>query len=184
MRKPLRLGIVASALALSALILMPSAASASVLPGTYPGTLNSANAPSGTHLQTGAISCTVAADLSITCSSYELAGVGHTNAVDLLTARYTAIVDCFNPGVNPNNPIESHTTDFTASDSDTLTSAKNGRLRVFSLSVNPASVGQVCPNPNWTPVIRGGTLTLVSFSYTLTFEGFSAPAVEISQTDP
>jgi hypothetical protein len=184
MRKPLRLGIVASALALSALILMPSAASASVSPGTYPGTLNSANAPSGTHLQTGAISCTVAADLSITCSSYELAGVGHTNAVDLLTARYTAIVDCFNPGVNPNNPIESHTTDFTASDSDTLTSAKNGRLRVFSLSVNPASVGQVCPNPNWTPVIRGGTLTLVSFSYTLTFEGFSAPAVEISQTDP
>jgi hypothetical protein len=45
-------------------------------------------------------------------------------------------------------------------------------------------VGQVCPNPNWTPVIRGGTLTLVSFSYTLTFEGFSAPAIEISQTDP
>ena len=184
MRKPVRLGIVASALAVSALFLVPAAASASVSPGTYPGTLNGANAPSGAHLQTGSISCTVAADLSITCSSYELAGVGHTNAVDLLTARYTAIVDCNNPGKNRNNPIESHTTDFTASDSDTLTSAKNGRLRVFTLSVNPASVGQVCPNPNWTPVIRGGSLTLVSFSYTLTFEGFSAPAVEISQTDP
>jgi hypothetical protein len=184
MRKPLRLGVLASALVLSALLFMPSAASASVAPGIYPGTLNEANAPSGTHLQTGSISCTVAADLSITCSSYELAGVGHTNAVDLLTARYTAIVDCNNPGKNPNNPIESHTTDFTATDSDTLTSSKNGRLRVFSLSVNPASVGQVCPNPNWTPVIRGGTLTLVSFSYTLTFEDFSAPAVEISQTDP
>ena len=184
MRKPLRLGVFASALALSALLFIPAAASASVSPGTYTGSVNSANAPSGTHLQTGSISCTVAANLSITCSSYELAGVGHTNAVDLLTARYTAIVDCNNPGNNRNNPIESHTTDFSASDSDTLTSSKNGRLTVFSLSVNPASVGQVCPNPNWTPVIRGGTLTLVSFSYTLTFEGFSSPAIEISQTDP
>jgi len=181
MRKPLRLSIIASALALSALLFVPSVASAGVSPGTYPGTLNEANAPSGTHLQTGEISCTVDTDLSITCSSYELAGVGHTNAVDLLTARYTAIVDCNNPGKNRNNPIESHTTDFTASDSDTLTSAKNGRLRVFSLSVDPGSVGQVCPNPNWMPEIREGTLTLVSFSYTLTFEGFASPAVLITE---
>jgi hypothetical protein len=173
-----------AALTLSALLVAVSAASASVAPGTYPGTLNTANAPSGTHLQSGTISCTVAADLSISCSSYELAGVGNTNAVDNLTANYTATVDCFNKGTNPNNPVESHTTSFSTSDSDQLTSSKNGRLRVFALSANPGSVTQVCPNPNWTPVIRPGTLTLVSFSYTLTFAGFSSPAVSISQTDP
>jgi hypothetical protein len=169
-----------AALALSALVVMASAAFAD-----QTTTINAANAPSGTHLQTGSITCTVdPVSLAVTCSSYELAGVGNINASDLLTANYTATVDCFNKGTNPNNPVESHTTSFSASDSDTLTSSKNGRLRVFELVANPAAVGQVCPNPNWTPKIRPGTLTLVSFTYTLTFEGFSGPYVTITGNDP
>src|SRR5215218_8335307 len=104
-----RLGII------TALLMLLTAVSASVAQAV----INPANAPQGTHLQSGTIGCTVNSDLSVTCSSFELAGVGNTNATVSLVANYTAIVDCFNPGVNPQNPIESHTTNFTASDTFT-----------------------------------------------------------------
>jgi len=142
--------------------------------------LDPSQAPSGTHLQTGAIGCTVNPDQSVTCSTFELAGVGHTDVDVALTASYTAIVDCNNPGANRNNPIESHTTSFSASTQITVTSGKNGRLSVPAQSVNPTAVAQGCPNPNWTPVIRAGTLTLESFSYTLTFEDFASPYISVT----
>jgi hypothetical protein len=143
--------------------------------------LDPSQAPSGTHLQTGAIGCTVdPTTLTVTCSTFELAGVGHTDADVALTASYTAIVDCNNPGANRNNPIESHTTSFSATTQITVTSGKNGRLSVPAQSVNPTTVAQGCPNPNWTPVIRAGTLTLVSFSYTITFEEFASPYITVT----
>jgi hypothetical protein len=169
-----RLGIIT---ALSMLVL---AVSASVALAAITTTIDPTQAPTGTHLQTGTIGCTVGSDLSVTCSSFELAGVGHTNADVSLDANYTATVDCFNKGVNPQNPVESHTTSFTASDSFTATSTKNGRLSVRSATASPGSVTQVCPNPNWTPVIRPGTLTLVSFTYTVTFDGFSGAYITIT----
>jgi hypothetical protein len=178
-----RTGIIGG-LATVLVVFAAAAASASVAPGTYTPTINPANAPSGTHLQTGTISCTVNANLSVSCSTFELAGVGHTNATVSLVANYTAIVDCFNPGENPNNPVESHTTTFSASSTVTVASTKNGRLTIPSRSVSPSSVTQVCPNPNWTPVIRPGTLQLTSFTYTVTFAGFSSPYITISATDP
>jgi hypothetical protein len=147
---------------------------AALLLGAITSSIDPSQAPSGTHLQTGTIGCTVNTDLSVTCSTFELAGVGHTDADVALTASYTAIVDCYNPGVNPQNPIESHTTSFSASSRITVTSAKNGRLSVPAQTVSPFSVVQGCPNPNWEPVIRAGTLTLTSFTYTLTFEDFFA----------
>jgi len=58
-------------------------------------------------------------------------------------------------------------------------STRNGQLRVPAQSVSGFDAPQVCPNPNWTPSIRGGTLTLVSFTYTLTFAGFSNPYITI-----
>jgi hypothetical protein len=143
--------------------------------------LDPSQAPSGTHLQTGAIGCTVdPTTLAVTCSTFELAGVGHTDADVALTASYTAIVDCNNPGANRNNPIESHTTSFSASTQITVTSGKNGRLSIPQQSVSPTSVAQGCPNPNWTPVIRAGTLTLESFSYTVTFEDFASPYITVT----
>jgi hypothetical protein len=142
--------------------------------------IDDTQAPSGTHLQTGTIGCTVGDDLSVTCATFELAGVGHTDADVLLTANYTAVVDCFNPGTNRNNPIESHETSFTASRQTTITSQKNGRLRVPVQSVDPDAVAQGCPNPNWTPTIRAGTLVLKSFSYTLTFEDFDSPYIVVT----
>ena len=143
-------------------------------------TVDPANAKSGTHLQAGAIGCAVGDDLSVSCSGFELAGVGHTNADVVLTASWAATVDCYNPGVNPNNPIESHETTFSGTDAFTAVSTKNGRMTVRAASVDPDAVAQGCPNPNWTPTIREGTLALVSFSYSLTFDGFDTPYILIT----
>jgi hypothetical protein len=158
---------------------------AAVGTGTYFNevTFTSANTPSGTHVQTGTISCTVNSDLSITCTTYELAGVGNTNADVSLLATYSADVLCNNPagGKNTNNAIEPHQTTFDAEDTFTATSSKNGRLRVRSAEVSPeTSDGDLCPNGNWTPEFVN--LQLESFSYTVTFAGFEGfPAVLISE---
>jgi hypothetical protein len=146
-----------------------------VAPADYPGTLNTANTPSGGHLQTGSILCVVHEDLSITCNSYELAGVGHIDADVSLDAVYSADVLCNNPagGKNKNNDIEAQATTFSASDDFTATSAKNGRLTVRQAEVSPeTSDGDLCPNGNWTPEFTN--LQLVSFTYSLHFDGFAA----------
>ena len=68
------------------------------------------NGPTGAHLVTGTPtpSCT-GTNSGVSCNSFEIAGVGNTNATATLSATFSATVDCFNPGVNPNNPVESHT---------------------------------------------------------------------------
>jgi hypothetical protein len=169
------------------LIALFATAALAVTPGTYTPTadsFNPANAPGSSHLASGSPSCTVNADLSIDCSAYVLGGVGHTNATVSLVATYSAIIDCFNPGTNPNNPVESHTATFSASSSATVASTRNGQLRVPSQSVSPFSAPQVCPNPNWIPRIRPGSLTLETFTYTLTFAGFTSPYITITASDP
>jgi hypothetical protein len=162
-----RLGIIA---ALVTLFVAVSAAAAQAV-------INPANAPSGTHLQSGAIGCTVNADLSVTCSSFELAGVGNTNATVSLVANYSATINCTNHG---GNLVESHTATFSAGETFTAASTKNGRLRVQSADANPFEAPQVCPNPNWTPSIAPGTLELESFTYSVTFAGFTAPYILIT----
>jgi hypothetical protein len=173
--KARRLGAIA-ALSVALVALVASAAVAD-----QSTTINAANAPSGAHFQTGTATCTVdPSTLAVSCSTYELAGVGHTNANVKLTADYKAIVDCFNPGTNPNNPIESHTTSFSPTSATTITSSKNGQLSVPQKSVSFSGAPVGCPNPNWTPTIRAGSVRLLSFDYTLTFAGFSAPYIEIT----
>jgi hypothetical protein len=169
-----RLGII------TALLTLLMAVSASVALGAITRTIDPANAPVGTHFQTGDATCVVNSDLSVSCSTYELGGVGNANATADLSASYTAIIDCNNKGNNKNNPVESHTAAFEAANSTGALEPKNGRLRVPALSVSPFSAPQVCPNPNWTPVIRAGTLQLVSFTYTLTFEGFTGAYITIT----
>jgi hypothetical protein len=164
--------------------LFAAVAWAAVAPGTYTPTadsFNSANAPGSSHLASGSPSCTVNANRSIDCSAYVLGGVGNTNATVNLAASYSATIDCTNHG---GNLVESHTTTFSASSSATVASTRNGQLRVPTQSVSPFSAPQVCPNPNWTPSIRAGTLTVNSFTYTLTFAGFSSPYITIAATDP
>src|SRR6266540_1858790 len=178
-----RLGII-TALSMLLVALTASAAFAAVAPGTYtptPGSFDPANAPGSSHLTSGTPSCTVNADRSIDCSAYVLGGVGNTNATVSLAANYSATIDCTNKG---GNLVESHTTTFAATSSATVASTRNGQLSVPAQSVSPFGAPQVCPNPNWTPSIRTGTVTLDSFTYTLTFAGFTSPYITITATDP
>ena len=98
-----------AALALSALLVMASAAFAS-----QTTTVNFANAPSGTHFASGSASptCTVTSS-QVTCPSttFVLGGVGHTNATETLNATYTATVDCRNNG---GQVVATKTEDFTS----------------------------------------------------------------------
>jgi hypothetical protein len=172
-------------IALSALVgaiaAISTVAFADVAPGTYTPTadsFNGANAPGSSHLTSGTPSCTVNANRSVSCSAYVLGGVGHTNATVSLSASYSATIDCTNHG---GSLVESHTSSFSANTSATAASTKNGQLSVPAQSVSPFSAPQVCPNPNWTPSIRGGVVTLNSFTYTLTFAGFSSAFITITK---
>jgi hypothetical protein len=170
-------------IALTAVLLLgPGVALADVAPGSYTptsGSFNSTNAPGSSHLASGSPApvCTVNNDLSIDCGGYVLAGVGHTNATVNLQGAYSATIDCTNKG---GNLVESHTTTFSsASPPLNISSEKNGQLTVPPVSASPFSAPQVCPNPNWTPSIRGGTVTLLHFEYMLTFVGFTSPYITI-----
>jgi glycerol uptake facilitator-like aquaporin len=165
-------------LAVGMTALSASVALAQVAAGTYPGSVVSANAPGSSHLASGTIACVVEVDLDVVCSAYVLGGVGHTNAAVSLAATYSATIDCTNHG---GNLVESHTSEFTDSSTAAVASTKNGQLSVPERSASPFSAPQVCPNPNWTPSIRAGTLVLEEFTYTLTFAGFTSPAVTISE---
>lgn len=165
---------------ITALSILLLGLSASVASAVITETISPENAPSGTHLQRGEIGCTLGGqdNLTVTCSSFELGGVGNRNAELLLTAEYSAIIDCRNPG---GNVVESHETTFEASNSATLSPSRNGRLRVGERSVEPdLDLAEPCPNPNWTPEFQPGTLALDSFTYTLTFAGFTDPYIEIT----
>jgi hypothetical protein len=175
-----RLGII-TALLMLLFAVSASVALAAVSPGTYgpdPGSFNPANAPGSSHLTSGTPQCVVNAALDVDCSAYVLGGVGHTNATVSLSASYSATIDCTNNG---GNLVESHTSNFSATSSAVVPSTKNGQLSVPAQSVSGiSSAPQVCPNPNWTPSIRGGTVTLNSFTYTLTFAGFASPYITIT----
>jgi hypothetical protein len=164
---------------ITALLTLLVALSASAALAAISTTINPANAPSGTHLQSGAIGCTVGQDgLTVTCTAFELGGVGNTNANLSLSATYSATIDCRNHG---GNIVESHETTFSATNEATLTPSRNGRLRVGARTVSPdLDLAEPCPNPNWTPEFHPGTLTLDSFTYTLTFAGFTDPYITIT----
>jgi hypothetical protein len=145
-----------------------------------------AQAPPDTHVvtRTPPPGCVISGT-SVICNSYQLAGVGDSDARASLTAYYSAIVDCYNHGTNHNNPIESHVTTFTDSNSTGWTASKNGRLYVDSLTATPTRAeladAMYCPNPKWDAVMRSGTLAVTDYSYTLTFQGYSAPFIRITK---
>jgi len=158
--------------ALFALLAFSSPASAAVFPQF---------APSGTHLQTGSVGCTETAT-AVSCTTFELAGVGHTNATVSLSVTYSATIQCTNRG---GELVESHDDAVTEVTSAALTSSKNGRLTVPALSSTAPTEAEVleqadCPNPNWTPSVLAGSIQIASFSYSLTFAGFTSPYILIT----
>jgi hypothetical protein len=175
--RPRRLGGISLA---AALLLGSGVALAQVNPATFgpaAGSFSSANAPGSSKLASGSPQCVVDADRNIDCTAYVLGGVGNTNATVELKATYSATIDCTNHG---GSLVESHTTMFAADSTKNVPSGRNGQLRVGTASVSPFSAQQVCPNPNWTPSIRGGTVTLENFTYTLTFAGFDTAYITIT----
>ena len=146
-------------------------------------TINPAAAPTGTHLQTGTIGCSVdETTLLVTCTSFELAGVGNTNATATLTATYTATVQCRNNG---GQIVEVKSQVKTAPVTTGSLSPKNGRLTVPELTSSPVPTAAqfealaTCPNGNWTKELLGGTITLSSYTYTLHFAGFTGDYITI-----
>jgi len=145
-------------------------------------TINPAAAPTGTHLQTGTIGCTINADQTVTCSTFELAGVGNANATADLTVTYTATVQCRNHG---GQIVEVKSQVVGATSSTGSLSPKNGRLSVPALSSAPAptaaefEAGATCPNGNWTKETLTSTIAASGFTYTLTFAGFDSPYILI-----
>src|SRR5215213_6165349 len=143
---------------------------------------NAAAAPQGTHVQTGTPSCSfVTGTQNVTCSSYELAGVGNVDATATLTTVYGATINCTNKG---GNLVEVHSQNVTTSTSTGEISPVNGRLTVPSLTSTAPTAAQIltqasCPNPNWTPSVQPGSIALVSSVYTVTFEGFTGAYITI-----
>jgi hypothetical protein len=167
------------ATALLALVLAPATASAAITT-----TIDPAAAPTGTHLQTGAIGCSVdPVTQLVTCSGYELAGVGNANATGSLDTDYTATVRCRNHGGQIVD-VKSQVT--TAPVTTGSLSPKNGRLAVPALSSSPVPTAAdfeaqaTCPNRNWTKELLGGSIALSGFTYTLTFAGFASPYITIT----
>ena len=143
---------------------------------------NFGNAPNGAHYANGSgePTCTLNG-LTVTCTSTQIAGVGNTNATVELSVTSTFSGVCHNPGTN-SKVVEPFSRSETTSTSSTITSTKNGRLVVPAQSATGTSTSEFladfsCPNPNWTPEVTG---TAIGFTYTLTFAGFSAPAISIS----
>lgn len=143
---------------------------------------NFANAPQGAHYAQGSSEpvCTLSG-LTVSCTGTAIAGVGNTNATVTLAVTSTFTGVCHNPGVNK-KIVEPFTESETTTTSAVLTSTKNGRLTVPAQTATGTSSEQFladfsCPNPNWTPEVTG---TSTSFSYTLTFAGFTQPAITIS----
>jgi hypothetical protein len=152
-------------------------------------TINPANAPTGTHFSGGTTAtCSVDASTQlVTCSPFVLAGVGNSNATGSLVTTYTATVDCTNHG-GMTVPVKSSVQ--TAPTSTGSLSPKNGKLTVPSLNSSPVptaaqfEASATCPNPNWTKSVQAGSITLSSFTYKLTFAGFSGPYITITGNDP
>ncbi len=160
------------------------ALSASAALAAITTTINPAAAPKGTHLQSGTISCSVNQTTGlVTCSTYELAGVGNANATGSLAATYSATVQCRNHGgqiVEVKSQVKAATT------STGSLSPKNGRLAVPQLTSGPVptdaqfEASATCPNGNWTKELLDGTITLSSFTYTLHFAGFTGNYITIT----
>ncbi|EWY97459.1 hypothetical protein FOYG_02298 [Fusarium oxysporum NRRL 32931] len=140
------------------------------------------NAPSGAHYAKGSGEpvCSVSGT-TVTCTNTAIEGVGNTNAVVKLDVTSTISGVCHNPGTN-NKVVEPFSKSTTKETSSSLTSTKNGRIVVPAQTTTGVSTEAfletfTCPNPNWTPEVTSNVLT---YEYTLTFAGFTEPAIRIT----
>jgi len=145
------------------------------------------NAPSGAHYRQGFAEpvCTestvpTTGAVTVSCTGTTIGGVGNTNADLLLAVSGTADFVCHNPGNE--NIVEPHSASIDESTSATLVPSRNGQLTVpaQSVTISPedAAAQFTCPNPNWTEEFTG--FSDLTFTYSLTFVGFTEPAILIT----
>jgi len=146
-------------------------------------TIDPSAAPTGTHVQSGTPSCTESG-FTVTCSSYDLAGVGNKNATANLSVTYSGTVLCINPA---GNIAPGQTENPSIPTSTGSLQPKNGRLTVPELtSATQAQIEAAlmekttCPNRKWTKSVQAGSIAIVGFTYTLTFQGFQSPYITIT----
>ena len=172
-----RLGIIAL---LSTLGVVAAASGASAA-------TNFDNAPSGAHYRQSSVEpvCTsttvpTTGAITVSCTGTQIAGVGNTNADLLLSVTGTANFVCHNPGND--NIVEPHSASVDEATSATLVPSRNGTLVVpdQSVTISPedAAAQFECPNANWREEFTG--FSLLSFTYSLTFAGFTDPAILIT----
>lgn len=121
--------------------------------------------------------------LTVTCGPTAIAGIGNTDATLTLSVSYAATVQCRNHGGQVVEVKTQSTTRTVAPDD--VTEVRNGTLYVRQFSSGPAPTSQsfldqaTCPNPNWTKELQGSP-TVTSFTYRLTFDGFTDPAITVT----
>lgn len=147
--------------------------------------IDAANAPQGAHYRQGFGDpvCTVSG-LSVSCGGTQIAGIGNTDADVALSVSYSATVQCRNHGGKIVDVKTQVTTTNIAPDE--VTEVRNGTLIVAPYSSGAATPSNdtflglaTCPNPNWDKLLLGSP-TVSSFRYTLTFDGFSDPAIVVT----
>jgi len=150
-------------------------------------TVNLENAPEGAHFRQGfgAPVCTISG-LTVSCTGTQIGGVGNTDADVSLTITYAATVQCRNHG---GQIVEVKTQSTTVAPApDELTEVRNGTLIVGAFSASTVPTDETfealatCPNGNWTKEVLGEPI-VSSFTYTLTFEGFTEPAIIVTGPD-
>ncbi len=142
-------------------------------------------APAGAHYANGSSEpvCTVdQSTLTVSCTGTAISGVGNTDAAVLLLVSYSGTVTCTNKG---NNTVEVKTQFTTSSGSDGDTRVRNGTLTVAPISSTGPSTQNFlsrasCPNGNWTKALVDGSAVITSFTYTLTFDGYTDPVIVIT----
>lgn len=142
------------------------------------------NAPQGAHYANGYSEpvCSYSSDgLTVHCTGTQIVGVGNTNATVKLAVTATFTGYCHNPG-SKSKIVDPFTESETTTTTETIYPSKNGRLVVDAQHATATSSAEflasfTCPNPNWTAEITG---TSVSYVYTLTFFGFTEPAIYIT----
>jgi hypothetical protein len=139
------------------------------------------NAPGGAHYRQGFAEpvCTLNADNSLDCTGTIIGGVGNTNATLVATVNVAADLTCTNKG---GNLVEPHSGTFSDSVETPLRADRNGQIVVPEVHTDPITEETIeadfsCPNgKNWTDEVVNLTS---SYSYTLTFAGFDAPAISL-----
>ena len=147
-------------------------------------TTNFDNAPSGAHYRSGYSepTCEKTTDqngvTTVTCGETAIAGVGNLDGVVRLSLTGDATVRCRNNGGQIVD-VKTQTTSLTSPNN--ATQNRNGTLYVSeistSMSLSSLTSSAVCPNRRWTKELLG-TPTF-SWRYTLTFDGFGSPVIEL-----